>query len=236
MKAFILSSLILASSCLLSATAMAADSIECKLLETKTKVAPADYVPGVDAEGNKVTPADVGESKPAVNDVLKFPLTLDLANRVQQLQDLGITAESVLGVVEIHDGGMVKYNDQDITTTMKTLCGHALKEEPVAEMPKEEPVKAMEAEAVGEAKQAVEVPVEDTKVETENSVEKQVEKVSEKVEEVSQDMVKPEQVEELNRVVKENTAMPPPLPQPDEKQIKHETEVIEGGAYREYYE
>jgi len=167
MKPFILSSLILASSCLLSATAIASDSIECKLLETKTKVAPADYVPGVDAEGNKVVPADVGESKPAVNDVLKFPLTLDLANRVQQLQDLGITAESVLGVVEIHDGGMVKYNDQDITTTMKTLCGHALKEEPVAEMPKEEPVKAMEAQAVGEAKQAVEKPVEDTKVETE---------------------------------------------------------------------
>jgi len=47
--------------------------------------------------------------------------------------------------------------------------------------------------------------------------------------------VKPEHVEELDRVVKENTAMPPP-PQPDEMQIKHETEVIEGGAYREYYE
>lgn len=236
MKPFILSSLILASSCLLSAKAIASDSIECKLLETKTKVAPADYVPGVDAEGNKVVPADVGESKPAVNDVLKFPLTLDLANRVQQLQDLGITAESVLGVVEIHDGGMVKYNDQDITTTMKTLCGHALKEEPVAEIPKEEPVKAMETEAVGDAKQAVEVPVEATKAETENSLEEQVEAVSKKVEEVSQDMVKPEHVEELDRVVKENTAMPPPPPQPDEMQIKHETEVIEGGAYREYYE
>lgn len=248
MKPFILSSLILASSCLLSATAIASDSIECKILETKTKVMPADYVPGVDAEGNKVVPADVEEKKKvAVNDVIKFPLTLDLANKLQQLKDLGITAESVLGVVEIHNDGRVKYNDQDITTSMKTLCGHALKEE-VVEVTEEKPKEETKAETVEVEKPAT---VEEAKVETEEVVEEQVEQVTEKAEEVtekieevtekveeaaSQNMEQPKQVEELDRVVQENTAMPPPPPAPNQNEIKHETEVIQGGAYREYYE
>jgi len=60
-------------------------------------------------------------------------------------------------MVEIHQDGTVKYNDEDWTTPVKALCGQSLKETTVIEVPA---VDAPSAPMVKEpAGQVVDVPV-----------------------------------------------------------------------------
>lgn len=114
--------------------AQASDAV-CRILEREARVAPANYVAGVDVNGKAVASADINAAPQIVPDVIKVPLTVDLAKRVASLTDQAGLLEAPLGMVEIHKDGAVRYNDEDWTTPMKALCGQSLKATTVVEVP-----------------------------------------------------------------------------------------------------
>lgn len=107
--------------------AMAADNNNA-VCRTLVKHKPADnviYKGGVDVHGNAVVPADVNAAPMPTPQVVKVPLTIDLAKRVAALQGTGVQMENNMGMVEIHSDGKVMYNGQDWTEPMMTLCGES---------------------------------------------------------------------------------------------------------------
>lgn len=107
---------------------------------TVAKHKPADnviYQPGVDVRGKAVVPADVNETKMKMPDVVKVPLTIDLARRVSSLTGQNVQMETNLGMLDIHMDGRVMYGDQDWTEEVMTLCGysHAVVTETIVEKP-----------------------------------------------------------------------------------------------------
>ncbi len=83
-------------------------------------VASADvaYQPGVDVNGNAVAPADLnGPQAIPAPDVITFPLTLDLADRLGiSLGDVDILARPVIGDVAITSDGRVFFNGKPLTS------------------------------------------------------------------------------------------------------------------------
>lgn len=121
---------------------------------TLVKHKPADnviYQPGVDVKGKAVVPADVNQAQIKIPDVVKVPLTIDLAKRIASLTGSDVQMETNLGMLNIHSDGRVMYGDQDWTSPVMTLCGesHAIVEETIIEAaPAPEPVaKTVEAPA-----------------------------------------------------------------------------------------
>lgn len=60
-----------------------------------------------------------------VPDVVKVPLTVDLAQRIASLNGAATQLEAPFGMVEIHKDGRVTYNGEDFTSSVKTLCGQS---------------------------------------------------------------------------------------------------------------
>jgi hypothetical protein len=119
----------------------------CGLLSRSLNVSNAvTYQAGVDAYGNAVVPAD-GRTGLGNVDVIKLPLTVDLARRVQSLSGSAFELKSQMGMIEIRNDGSVNYGDQDWTKQVKTLCGISHKEviesatEANLSMPKTAPAK-----------------------------------------------------------------------------------------------
>ena len=98
----------------------------CKVVANHAPRSDVAYQAGVDAYGNAVVPADLNASGFQVPNVIKVPLNIDLAKRMAVLVD-GIQLEAPLGMIEIHQDGRVRYNDQDWTAPVKTLCGQSHK-------------------------------------------------------------------------------------------------------------
>ena len=89
-------------------------------------VAPADYVPGVDVRGKAVAPADLHAAHQI--DVVRIPLTLDLAREISQYEPAqwdfgGLGADARLGMLEIHSDGTVLYDGADLSTAAYAVCG-----------------------------------------------------------------------------------------------------------------
>lgn len=119
----------------------------CRILEQQKKTAPADYVPGVDVKGQSVVPANVSAPIKIVPDVVKFPLTIDLAEEIQALTEYNINMDAPLGLVEVHPDGLIKYNGQDWTEETRIFCeGDIAVPKAVAspEMPSPEVLRVME--------------------------------------------------------------------------------------------
>ena len=115
---------------LLSAPAWA-DTLpeECRLLGAHKPGSGMVYQPGVDVHGNPVAPADLNDGTTIdLPDVITVPLTIDLAQRLQNSHVEGLQLEAPLGLLEIHKNGRVVYNGQDWTPQIYALCG---KEAPV---------------------------------------------------------------------------------------------------------
>lgn len=76
--------------------------------------------------------ADVNATATAfqVPDVIKVPLTVDLAKRVASLIGKNVQLEAPMGMLGIHQDGKITYNGEDWTTPVMTLCGrsHVVKE------------------------------------------------------------------------------------------------------------
>jgi hypothetical protein len=96
----------------------------CKAVTQHTPQSDVAYQAGVDAYGNAVVPADLNSAPFQVPNVIKVPLNIDLAERMGALVD-GVQLEAPLGMIEIHQDGRVRYNDQDWTAPVMTLCGQA---------------------------------------------------------------------------------------------------------------
>lgn len=83
------------------------------------KVLSAVYRPGEDVHGNSVVPADLSPPVKAIPDVIKIPVTLDLAGQAAGVE----MKPEALGGAEIYSDGRVVYNGQDISAQVLDLCG-----------------------------------------------------------------------------------------------------------------
>lgn len=92
------------------------------------------YKEGVDVHGNAVVPADLNAAPIKVPSVITIPLQVELAKRLQGLEDLGVETDAPLGLVEIHENGRVVYDGEDISSSVISACG-LLDENEVEEEP-----------------------------------------------------------------------------------------------------
>lgn len=96
---------------------------ECQLLGQHKPAGDVAYTPGVDVHGKPVVPADLGGAAAIVPDTVVVPLSVDLAQRLQNSNVEGLKLEAPLGMLEIHQNGRVTYNGQDWTPQVYALCG-----------------------------------------------------------------------------------------------------------------
>lgn len=134
----------------------------------------AAYQPGVDVDGKAVAPADTAAPVNVVPQTLRIPLTVDLAQRLNEVLPDTAKLETEVGVVEVRQDGHVIINGKDLTGPATAMCNTIEKQKEAALKTKDAPkkkavVKPVEPEVtepVIEEPTAVETPVvEEPKVE-----------------------------------------------------------------------
>lgn len=101
----------------------------------------AVYEPGVDVHGRPVAPADLNDKSAMMADIIRIPLTIDLAVRYGLSVPQSTEIEPVIGELVITNDGRVMWGAQDFTAETVALCrGKQLKTEDTttAEMPEAE--------------------------------------------------------------------------------------------------
>lgn len=83
----------------------------------------AAYRPNVDVHGRPVAPADTNLPLRFHTDVVRIPLTVDLAQRLNVGLPQGTELETVMAMLELRQDGSVTFNGQDITNQARTVCG-----------------------------------------------------------------------------------------------------------------
>lgn len=96
----------------------------CKILERNIAQNGASYQAGVDAYGRAVVPADLNAQPSQIPNVIKVPLNINLAERMNLLVD-GAELDAPFGMLEIYRDGRVLYNDQEWGSSIATLCGQS---------------------------------------------------------------------------------------------------------------
>jgi hypothetical protein len=81
----------------------------------------AAYVPGVDAHGRPVVPADINAGIGGDADTVEIPLSVDLAKRLHVPR--GTEMETYAGTIEVHKDGRVTSGDMDLTAQSHAVCG-----------------------------------------------------------------------------------------------------------------
>ncbi|MFA5592150.1 MAG: hypothetical protein WC989_02415 [Micavibrio sp.] len=108
-----------------SAPLMAAEQIpaECTIVQRHISLG-ADFVAGVDVDGNQVAPADLGGKQllSAPNPII-VPLGIDLAERIGS-GIKGLEMDATTGFLEVFMDGRVLYNGQDVAGELDVLCGN----------------------------------------------------------------------------------------------------------------
>lgn len=94
----------------------------CRLREQHVATKGVAYQPGVDVHGKAVVPADVNAAPSVVPDVVRIPLTVDLAQRLSNVP-AGVELKADTGMVEVHKDGRVVFNGQDLTGQAAVVCG-----------------------------------------------------------------------------------------------------------------
>lgn len=120
MRLFVLTALLLASSAV-PALAQNQNLALCKLRSQHVAAPNTAYQPGVDAQGRAVVPADYSASPSVVPDVVRIPMTVDLAQRLGSVP-AGTELKAATGMIEIHKDGRVTFNGQDMTEVAVVLC------------------------------------------------------------------------------------------------------------------
>ncbi len=93
----------------------------CKELE-QLQTGGADYVPGVDVDGNAVAPADLEQQIPAIFDPVIIPVTVDLAERYGLTLPAGVELKPEVAWMEIYRDGRVLFNGEDVQGRVKAAC------------------------------------------------------------------------------------------------------------------
>lgn len=82
------------------------------------------YQPGVDVKGNAVVAADVNVAPATALDVVRIPMTVDLAQRLGSVP-AGAEMKAATGMIEIYKDGRVTFNGQDMSEVAIVLCDGA---------------------------------------------------------------------------------------------------------------
>lgn len=121
--------------------ALAVEKMICQQLYVHTPSADVAYKPGVDVEGKPVAPADLPAASPAMGapDYIEVPMTVSLAERLDQPVPEGVKLEGVIGNLRLYKDGRISYNGEDILPQANVMCGKELKTEESAEVPEQAP-------------------------------------------------------------------------------------------------
>ena len=84
----------------------------------------ADYVPGIDIDGNAITPADLSTIEVPIVDPVDFNFEVDIADYFDLTGAFpeGSKVEPVLADLEIYQDGRILYNGQDISVPVLERC------------------------------------------------------------------------------------------------------------------
>lgn len=128
--------------------ALAVEKMICQQLYVHQPAADVAFKPGVDVDGKAVAPADLPAEGASITapDYVEVPLTVDLAQRLNQPVPDGVKLEGVIGNLRLYKDGRINYNGEDIMPQANALCGKELKTDDsadaaeVAPVPYKEPV------------------------------------------------------------------------------------------------
>lgn len=98
------------------------DNALCKLRAQHVVTDDVAYRAGVDVHGKAVIPADLTYAPSVVPEIIRIPLTVDVAEKIG-IQQAGVEMKSELGMIEIHRNGHVTYNGQDYSAQTAVVCG-----------------------------------------------------------------------------------------------------------------
>ncbi len=92
----------------------------------------ADYVAGVDAYGNAVASADLGQGEGGVfnQDFFLIPVEIDLAERFGLILPRGVELKPEIFNMIISSKGRVFYGDDDVTSDARDACKEYYEENP----------------------------------------------------------------------------------------------------------
>lgn len=126
----------------IAAPAMANPSVLCSVRDSykgsAASVSP-HYQPGVDVHGKAVVPADVSAPAMTIPQITRIPLTVDLAQRLNDVLPTGMKLESTVGLVEIGSGGSVSINGKDLSGPADAMCATIEKQKAAAMKTKDTP-------------------------------------------------------------------------------------------------
>jgi hypothetical protein len=110
---------------------LAVEKMICQQLYVHKPSDDVAYKAGVDVDGKAVTPADLPTDTAQINvsDYIEVPLTVDLAQRLDQPVPEGVKLEGVIGNLRLYKDGKISYNGQDVLPQASTMCGEELKVE-----------------------------------------------------------------------------------------------------------
>ena len=94
----------------------------CKLRAQHVARADVAYKAGVDVHGNPVVPADINAAPTMVPDIIRVPMTVELA-KYMDIMPKGVELKAGVGLIEIFKNGHVAYNGLDISSQVASLCG-----------------------------------------------------------------------------------------------------------------
>lgn len=106
---------------------IAVQTMICKKLYVHTPSADTNYKPGVDVNGNAVAPADLPSTTnfaAAPGDYIEVPMTVDLAQRLNQPIPEGVKMEGIIGNLRLYKDGRINYNGQDVQPQADVMCGN----------------------------------------------------------------------------------------------------------------
>ena len=96
----------------------------CEFLPVKEHFVGADYVPGIDVHGNHVVPADVKAGANEFVDIIRIPITYDIASSLGAELSVpeGVELDAAIGMAEIHKNSKVLINGKDVTSNSYEYC------------------------------------------------------------------------------------------------------------------
>lgn len=116
----------------------------------------ANYVPGVNAKGKAVTPADLNSNFSKSIFPIEIPIEVNLAERFDLDAANGFDLEPVVANLTVHEDGRIMYGEQELTDQATELCDTITVEQEMFEKTKDmqaketEEVKDMESDETKE--------------------------------------------------------------------------------------